>query len=95
MNYYLIWTDEGWMRTPTYNEVMCSYAGDLHLSGIDSGVNTTRDIRYAYKLNEEQTKECLKFLQRYGVASWAVECKEDMLQNILDEIEQKRKEKMR
>lgn len=95
MNYYLIWTDEGWLKTPTYNHVICSGCRDLHLNGIDSTINTTRNIRYAYKLSAEQAKECLTFLQRYGVASWVVEAREDMLQNILDEIEQKRKEKTR
>lgn len=93
MNYYLIWTDEGWLRTPTYNHVMCFGCGDLHLNGIDSTVNTTHNIRYAYRLSAEQAKECLTFLQRYGVASWAIELREDMLVKVLKEMEQKRKEK--
>lgn len=82
MNYYLIWTEEGWLRTPTYNHAMCSGCVDLHLRGIDSTINTTYDIQCAYKLREEQAKECLAFLKMYGVVSWAVECKEDMLQEV-------------
>lgn len=93
MNHYLIWTDEGWLRTPTYNHIMCFDCFDLYLNGIDSAVNTTHNIRHAYKLNAEQAKDCLAFLQRYGVASWSVEVKEDMLEKVLKEMEQKRKEK--
>ena len=91
MNYYLIWTEEGWLRTPTYNHAICSGALDLHLRGIYSTINATHDISNAYKLSEEQAKECLEFLQRYGVASWAVECKEDMFQDIWKKLKPKLK----
>lgn len=91
MNYYLIWTDEGWLKTPTYNLPICSGCKDLHLNGICSTINTTRDIRFAYRLNKEQEKECLTFLQRYGVASWAIEVKTDMLQDVIKELKQKTK----
>lgn len=91
MNYYLIWTEEGWLKTPTYNHVICSGAFDLCLRGVESTINTTRDIQHAYKLREEQAKECLEFLQRYGVSSWVVEVKEDMEEDILKKLKQKAK----
>jgi hypothetical protein len=91
MNYYLIWTEEGWLRTPTYNHVLCSGVVDLWMHGIDSTINTTRDIKCAYKLREEQAKECLEFLHKCGVNSWAIEVKEDMMQDLLKELKQKAK----
>lgn len=91
MNYYLIWTEEGWLRMPAYIHVMCSGVVDLWIHGIDSTINTTRDIQCAYKLREEQAKECLEFLHKYGVNSWAIEVKEDMLQDVLKELKPKLK----
>lgn len=84
MNYYLIWTDKGWLKTPIYHHVICSNAGI-----IDSSVSTTYDINNAYRLDEKQAVECLTFLQRYGVASWAIELREDMQQDVLQELKQK------
>lgn len=86
MNYYLIWTDTGWLRVPTYTCDICS--GAIH--SYDT-LNTTQDIRCAYMLSESQAKECLTFLQRHGVASWAIELKEDMLQDVIKEMKQKAK----
>lgn len=92
MNYYLIWTDEGWLKIPIYTHLICSGCGNLHLlNGIDFAISTTSDIRYAFRLNKEQAEECLTYLQRYGVASWAIEVKEDMLQDVLKELKQKAK----
>lgn len=86
MNYYLIWTDTGWLKAPTYT---C----DMRLGATHTydTLNTTHDIRRAYMLSEGQAKECLTFLQRYGVASWAIEVKEDMLQDVSKELKQKAK----
>ena len=84
MNYYLIWTDQGWLKTPTYKHAICSCVSFSYET-----LNTTQDIRGAYVLDERQAKECLTFLQRYGVASWAVESKEDMLKDVLKELSQK------
>lgn len=85
MNYYLIWTDTGWLKAPTYTCGMC-----LGVNTYDA-VNTTQDIQRAYMMIESQAKECLAFLQRYGVASWAVEVKADMLQDVIKELKQKTK----
>lgn len=85
MNYYLIWTDTGWLKTPTYTCGMCLCANTY------DAVNTTQDIQRAYMMLESQAKECLTFLQRYGVASWAIEVKTDMLQDVSKELKQKAK----
>jgi hypothetical protein len=81
MNYYLIWTDMGWLKTPTYNHAICSGIIDSYET-----INTTQNIRAAYRLDERQVKDCLTFLQKYGVASWAVEMKDDMLNDILQSL---------
>jgi hypothetical protein len=91
MNYYLIWTDSGWLKSPIYNQfIYRMQAGDAVMY---DEVNTTYDIRRAYRFNDSQIKDALGFLQCMGVASWAIESKEDMLQNVLQELRQKRKEK--
>lgn len=86
MDYYLIWTDDGWLKTPTYRRAMCSGFGEYE------SIDTTHDIRRACRLDERQGKECIQSLQRHGVASWIVEVKEEMLNNILQELS-RRKEK--
>lgn len=86
MNYYLIWTDTGWLKVPTYTCDMC--LGAIHTYDT---LNTTQDVRRAYMLSESQAKECLTYLQKNGVASWAVEVKADMLQDVIKELKQKTK----
>lgn len=88
MNYYLIWTDRGWMRTPTYNHPICR--GLTNGTIMYDNINATYDIRYAYRFDEGQIKDALEFLQGFGVASWAVECKEDFLKEVLDNLKKKR-----
>ena len=73
MNYFLIWTDKGWLKTPTYNHAICSGVPHTYET-----INTTQDIRCAYMLDEKQAKECLTFLHQYGVASWVMESRMDM-----------------
>jgi hypothetical protein len=73
MNYYLIWTDKGWIKTPVYHHAMCSDTGF-----IESSISTTYDINHAYRFDEKQTGECFSFLLYHGVPSWIMESKEDM-----------------
>lgn len=73
MNYYLIWTSEGWLKTPIYHHIICSGTGLL-----ESSVNTTYNIDHAYRLDEKQAGECFSFLQQHGVPTWIIEAKEDM-----------------
>lgn len=77
MNHYLIWTDTGWLKTPTYTQHICTCT-ECH----ESEVNTTQNIRSAYKFSTEQVKESFRFLQRYGVASWIIEYRDDMMEEI-------------
>lgn len=90
MNYYTIWTEKGWLKTPTYNHVLCS--GVFNLDPYET-LNTTQDICRAYRLNERQVRECIDFLYRFGVASWIVELREDILEDVLQKSKQQRKEK--
>lgn len=90
MNYYLIWTEKGWLKKPTYTHVLCSGVLDFDL---DRTADTTQDICRAYRLDERQTRECVDLLHRFGVASWVVELKDDIVEDVLKNIEQKRKEK--
>lgn len=92
MNYYLIWTDSGWLKSPLYNQLI--FRGSVGDVEEYDEVNTTHDIRRAYRFNNSQIKDALGFLQCMGVASWAIELKEDMLQDVLQELRQKRKEKI-
>jgi hypothetical protein len=88
MNYYLIWTNNGWIKTPTYNHVICSGVFDSY-----DDINTTQDICCAYRFDERQVREGIDLLQKFGVASWVIESKEDILQSVLEELRNKRKEK--
>lgn len=59
MNYYLIWTDKGWMKSPIYNHFICrSSVSDIE--EYDS-VNTTYSIRRAYRFYGNQIKDALEF----------------------------------
>lgn len=87
MNYYLIWTDTGWLKSPIYNQFICRRAvGD---GEVYDEVNTTYNIRRAYRFDDSQIKNALEFLQGMGVASWAMESREDMLKDVLQELKQK------
>lgn len=94
MNYYLIWTNKGWMKNPIYNHFICKVLSVDDVSAYEE-VNTTYDIWHAYRFDESQIQCALEFLHYYGVASWAIEVKEDMLNNVIQMLKAKKeKEKI-
>lgn len=71
-NKFLIWTDRGWLKSPTYT---ISLIGDYRHH---EKFPTTMDIRDAYEFTEQQAVECFNAGEWQGMAIWIVESKKDL-----------------